>query len=377
MNSSLKLAALVAAAVLFVSCKRPPAPVPHPPPVTIGHPHVANVTNWDEFPARLEAIAVVEVKARAAGFLQSIHFTDGAEVQAGDLLFVIDPRPYAAELQRVEAARQMADTRLDLARNDQKRAEALRTSKAVSDEELDTRTKAVREAAAALASAEASVAVARLNLSFTEIHAPIGGQIGRRLVTEGNIVQDGMPQSTLLAVIVSQGSIYAYFDVDERSFLKNHHQSALDRGDVRCELALAGEDGYPHVGHVDFYDNQVDQGTGTIRVRARFDNADRALSPGLFARVRIPAGPPVETLLVPDVAIGSDQSVRFVLVANATNVVEVRPVVLGRQNGSDRAVLHGLTPQDRVIVNGLMMARPGLPVTPIEATNSPAAAAGH
>lgn len=369
MKGSLVSLAL-ACGLALVGCS-PPKPKPPPPPrVTVNHPLAATVTNWDEYPGHIEAVDMVEVRPRVSGYINSIDFQDGAEVKAGDLLFVIDPRPYQAELDRTLAEQKQAETRLELARNDLSRAERLRGTRAISEEDYDNRSKAVRQAESSLAAAAASVASARLNLDYTRITAPISGKIGRRLVTEGNLVQvlAGGGTATALATIVSQDPIYCSFDVQEGEFLKYRNQSktpaaaGAPQGGLPCELGLVNEQGFPHAGHVDFFDNQVDPQTGTIRMRAVFNNADRALVPGMFANVRVLAGAPEPALLVPDIAVMSDQGYKYVYVLNSQSKVETRSITAGRSYAEMRAVLKGLTTDDRVIVNGLLMLRPGIAV---------------
>lgn len=356
MNTSIRCLLMLVAPVVLLSCSRSQAPAPPPPRVTIARPQVLTVTNWDEYPGHLEAVEMVEIRPRVSGYIDSIHFTDGAEVKAGDLLFVIDPRPYQAELDHAQA-------RFELAENDLQRSEALRGTKAISEEEYDSRSKAAREAKAALDAAQ-------LNLEYTRITAPISGKIGRRLVTAGNLVQGGAGAASTLATLVTMDPIYGYFDVAEEAFLRyrSHAGDPSRAGQTEiplaCELALVGEQGFPHEGRLDFFDNQVNSRTGTIRTRSVFANADRALVPGMFAKIRIPAGPPEQGLLIPDVAVGFDQNYKFAYVVNSTNVVETRVIETGQPHGSLRAVLKGLTPQDRVIVNGLMMVRPGAKVEP-------------
>jgi len=322
----------------------------------------ATVTNWDEYPGHIEAVESVEIRPRVSGYIESIHFEDGSEVKSGDLLFVIDPKPYRTTLDRMRAERQRAESRAELARNELKRAESLVKTQVISEEQFDNRSKMAREAEAALASATAAEASAQVDLDYTQIKAPISGRIGRRLVTPGNLVQGGgMVPGTVLTTLVSNDPIYCYFDADETSFIR-YRQATGQRNTqapLVCELSLAGEEGFPHKGRVDFFDNQVDPKTGTIRVRGIFSNPDRALVPGMFAKARVPAGPPVETLLIPAVAIASDQGNKYVLVVNKDNVVETRPVKTERQHGAMRAVTEGVAPEDRVIINGLMMARPG------------------
>jgi RND family efflux transporter MFP subunit len=360
---------LLAAVLAATSCSRPKPPAPPPPKVTVAPPRMMTVTNWDGYPGHLEAIESVELRARVSGYLESIHFVDGAEVKTGDLLFVIDPKPYQDDLDRAQAQRRQAATHLELTQNDLKRAEELRGTKAISDEELDSRSNAAREAEAALAAAQAAEAAVKLNLDYTRITAPIGGKIGRRLVTLGNLVQGGS-SPTVLATLVSQDPIYCYFDVEEATLARYRaYQAAAGAGDrpgaVRCEVALANENGFPHPGRLDFFDNQVNPQTATIRLRAVFDNADRTLVPGMFANLRVMAGPPQETMLIPAVAIGSDQGYKYVYLVTRDNLIENRPITAGGAYGDWRAVLKGLSVEDRVVVNGLMtvmMLRPGAKV---------------
>jgi RND family efflux transporter MFP subunit len=253
----------------------------------------------------------------------------------------------------------------------------LRGTRAISEEEYDSRSKAVREAEAALAAARATEAVAQLNLDYTRIIAPINGRIGRRVVTVGNLVQGGgMVPGTVMATMVSMDPVYCYFDADEASFLRYRANSATARNaPLACELALVNEEGFPNKGRVDFFDNQVNSKTGTIRMRGTFANPDRALVPGMFAKVRVPAGPPVQALLVPAVAIASDQGNKFVMIVNKDSVVEPRPIEVGRQHGAMWAVTKGLTTQDRVVINGQMMARPGAKVEVVAAPSNGAAPA--
>jgi RND family efflux transporter MFP subunit len=356
-----------ACAALFTACS-PPKPAAMPTPkVTVQQPQLATVTNWDEYPGHLEAVETVELRPRVSGYIDSIHFQDGAEVKAGDLLFVIDPRPYEAEVAVAQARRQQAETHLEWTRNDLKRAEGLRGTKAISEEEYDSRSKAVLEAEAALAAAKATGTTARLNLEYTQIKAPVSGKIGRRLLTVGNFVQlqSNGGSASVLATLVSLNPIYCYFDVEEaayQKYLSNAKAGETNGCGVPCELALVNEKGYTHQGRLDFFDNQVNPQTGTIRLRAVFDNADRNLVPGMFANLRVLAGPPQQALLVPDVAVQSDLGYKYVYVADAENKVETRAITIGRAHDAMREVLQGLTAQDRVVVNGLVTLRPGAKV---------------
>jgi len=372
--------ALLPIAAMAVLCGCAPSkpeganPMMMKPKVTVATPQAGTITNWDEYPAHLEAVESVELRPRVAGYIQSIHFQDGAEVKAGDLLFVIDPEPFQAEFDHAQALRQEADTRLELARTDLKRAEGLRATKAISEEEYDTRRNAVRQTEASVVAAKAAETTARINLDYTQVKAPISGKIGRRLVTPGNFVQlQGNGGATVLATIVTQQPIYCSFDAQEQIYLQ-YVKDGADRGALECQLALVNEEGFPRQGAVNFVDNQVDPRTGTIRMRAVFANTDRTLVPGLFANVRVPAGPPIEALLIPDVAIQSDQGHKFVFVANKDGIAEARPVKTGRSHGDMRSILGGLTTSDRVVVNGLIMVRPGVPLDVHTASEVAAAA---
>jgi membrane fusion protein, multidrug efflux system len=361
-----RLFPILCAAVLTACSPPKPAALPAPK-VTVRQPQLATVTNWDEYPGHLEAVEMVEIRPRVTGYIDSIHFQDGAEVKAGDLLFIIDPRPYQAELEQAQARSQQVETHLELVKNDLKRAESLRGTKAISDEEYDSRSKAVRESEAALVAAKATETTARLNLDYTQLKAPVNGKIGRRLLTVGNFVQlqGSGGSASVLATLVSLDPIYAYFDVQEDAFQKYRRSAKpaeANAGGPPCELALVSEQGFAHRGHVDFFDNQVNPQTGTIRLRAVFENGDRTLVPGMFANLRVLTGPPQQALVIPDVAVQSDQGYRFVYVANDENKVERRDITIGRAHGPLREVLKGLTPQERVIVNGLMMLRPGAKV---------------
>ena len=358
-------------ALLASGCRqanRPPAPPP--PAVTAEQPVQREVVEWDEYPGRLEAVDMVEVRAMVSGYLESVHFKDGTLVKKGDLLFVIDPRPFEAELARQEAALNQAQIRLELAENELARADRLLKSRAISEEEADTRSKAEREAEAGLESARAALATAKLNVNYTRITAPISGRIGRKLITEGNLVNGGQGQSTLLTTIVSVDPIYCYFDADERSILKYQQMAREGKGlnirggHVVCELELANEKGFPHRGMLDFVDNRVNPATGTLRVRGVFPNPEPEfpLQPGFFARVRVPGSGRYAALLIPDEAVGTDQGRKFVYVVNDQNAVEYKPVDLGPTLEGLRVVREGLGSNEWVVVNGLMNLRPGVKV---------------
>src|SRR6266446_9599746 len=283
--------ASLAAALLLASCGARPAPAPPPPKVKVVQPVAREITEWDEFTARLDAVDSVVVRPLVSGYLQSIHFQDGAIVRKGDLLFLIDPRPYEAALRRAQADVELAKSRLALARKNFARAADLLKSHAISQEESDIRESNVRQAEASVEEAQAAVDAARLDVEFTRVSAPIGGRVGRKLVTEGNLINGGVgTQGTLLTTIVSLDPIYAYFEADEGSLLKYSRLARLgQRPSSRdyknpVRVALADEEGFPHPGVMDFVDNQVDRGTGTIVGRALLPNPDLSLLPGLFAR---------------------------------------------------------------------------------------------
>jgi RND family efflux transporter MFP subunit len=364
---------LVGLVFLLPACQQQPAATPPPPPqVTVSQPVARDVIEWDEYTGRLEAVESVEVRARVSGYLQSVHFTDGAVVKKGALLFVIDPRPYQAELNRAQAGLEQVSARFERTQKDFARAQQLVRARAISQEEVDTRSADQREAQEAVQAARAAVDAARLNVEFTQVKAPISGRISRQLVTEGNLINGGTGNATLLTTIVSLDPIYGYFEVDERSYLKYTGLWRNDNGrrpDAReaktpVYLGLANETGFPRQGHLDFINNQLDANTGTMTGRAIFPNPDLALVPGLFARVRLPGSSQYEALLLPDEAIGSDQTQRFVLVVNDQHTVEYRKVALGPMIDGLRVIRDGLKPQDWVIVNGVQRVRPGAKVDP-------------
>jgi multidrug efflux system membrane fusion protein len=350
------------------------------PTVTTTQPVQRELVEWDEYPGQLDAVDLVEVRARVSGYLQAVHFKDGALVNKGDLLFEIDPRPYQAELARAEAALNQAETRLELAHNDRARAERLLKSKAISEEEADSRNKAEREAEAGLRLAHADVEVARLNLEYTRITAPVTGRISRKLMTEGNLVNGNQGQNTLLTTIVSLDPIYCYFDPPEQAILKYQQLARegkgpkLRDGQVSCELELANEAGFPHKGTLDFVDNRINPNTGTLRVRGVFSNPgpDYALQPGFFTRVRVPGSVKHSALLIPDQAVGTDQEKKFVYVVNDQSAVDYKRVDLGPVYDGLRIVRDGLRPDDWVVINGLMNIRAGVKV---KAERSPQASA--
>jgi RND family efflux transporter MFP subunit len=343
-----------------------------PPPafVTVVQPIAREIVEWDDYIGRLEAPETVEIRARVSGYLDKVHFKEGKEVKKGDLLFTIDPRPYQAEYDHADAEYERAVSQTDLAKNDFERARRLIATKAISEEDYDTKSKTYTAAQAAVKSAKAALESAKLNFEFTQIHAPINGRISRAVVTEGNLISSGVGGSgaTLLTTIVSLDPLYLYGDADERSILKylrlrreGKRVSARDE-EIPAEMGLSDEPGFPHSGYIDFVDNRVDPNTGTMRARGVFSNADHSLSPGFFARIRIPGSGKYPALLIPDRALGSDQAQKFVYVVNAEKKVEFRPVQIGPMIDGLRVVRSGLKAEEQIIIEGLMRVRPGVVV---------------
>jgi RND family efflux transporter MFP subunit len=410
--------------LLLVGCNRS-AQHGAPPPVrvVVASPIKKQIVEWDEYVGRLEAVEFVEVRARVSGYLQSIHFEEGQIVQQGEVLFVIDPRPFVAELNRanaeleqaranvahseaklaqVQAEHRRVEAELDFERSRHRRLQTIAGASAVSRDELELQhsqllqAEAQVEAAqaqiettqaetvtakAAAQTAEAAVGIAELNLEYTRVTAPVTGRVSDRNVTEGNLISGGGPESSLLTTIVSLDPIHAYFDADEQAFLKytrlareGKRQSSRDvRNPVH--LALADEDhGFPHKGHMDFVDNRLDPNTGTMRGRAILPNPDLTLTPGLFARVRLPGSGKYEAVLVPDSAIGSDQSEKFVLVVDRENKVRRQMVETGPLHDGLRIVRSGLDGSEQIVLRGLQRVRPGVQVAATNEAIEPKAA---
>ena len=340
-------------------------PVQAPPSVKIAQPLAQDVTEWDEYTGRIEAVSSVDVRARVSGYLEKVNFKAGEKVKKGDLLFLIDPKPFSAQLNYAEAELERAKAKRELAKNDLVRAESLFRGKAISEEEYDARSKGLREAAATVNSAEANVYTARLNLDFTRIRAPIDGQIGRELITEGNLVSGGGGDATLLTFIVSTNPVYVYVDADERSVLKYRRQSNnIGAGQTPAQLAVADEADFPHQGTLDYIAPREDAATGTVTLRGVFANPEGLLSPGFFARMRVRGSAPYPAILVPDRAIATDQAQRFVWVVNQDNLVEYRKVVLGAPIGQSRVIKEGLKTGDWIVIEGLQKLKPGIKVNP-------------
>ncbi len=354
------LAAYTAHADSPAPAAAPTAPAPQVDTAEVGH---RTVTEWAEFSGRLEAVDRVEIRPQVSGILTQVHFKDGAAVRKGDVLFTIDPRPFAAEVARAEAQLASTEARVAYTASDLARSERLIADNAVSRRDLEEKQNAALDAAAGVQAARAALRIARLNLEYTTIKAPIDGRMSRAEVTIGNLVStSGGPALTTL---VSADRIYAAFDVDEQTFLKSVNPARTARGtSLPVHLGLADQDGYGVQGHIHSVDNRLDTTSGTIRVRAVFDNPDGRLVPGLYARIRLGSGTPREAVLIDDRAIGTDQDKRFVLVVDGDNKTAYREVHLGRLHDGLRIVEDGLKPGERIVVNGLQRVRPGDPVTP-------------
>ncbi len=341
-----------------------------PPPVDVANPIVKTIVDWDEFTGRFEAVDRVELRARVSGYLDAVHFNDGQLVNKGDLLFTIDQRPFAAEIERVKAEIEQARTRLQLAATELERAERLVQGGHISRETLDERRAARDVEHAAISAARARLRLAELELEFTEVRAPINGRISDRRVDIGNLVSGGSAQSNLLATIVSLDPIYFVFDASEADYLRYvrlHRQGARPSSRETANpvfVRLMDETAWLRLGHMNFVDNELNLGSGTIRGRAIFDNPDYLLAPGLFGRLRLVGSGEYEAVMVPDAAVLSDQSNKIVLVVDESGTVFARKVELGTLNEGLRVVSKGLSAEDRVIINGIQRAQPGGKVTP-------------
>jgi membrane fusion protein, multidrug efflux system len=355
------------AAVLSGCNKQPPPPAPPPPPVTIAKPIQREVVEWDEYTGRTGAVESVNITPRVSGYIDNITFKAGDMVNKGDLLFVIDPRPYQATLDQASAQLRQAQANQQLQDATFARQDKLRQTGVIAKEDYDTALSNKNQAAAQVLAAQAAVESAKLNLSFTQIASPIIGRINREQVTVGNLVQ---ADTTLLTNVVSVDPIYAYFNVDERAVLNYEKQVRQGKiADARSiqvpvYLRLENETGFPHQGVIDFVSNQFNSSTGTLEVRGLFPNATGYLTPGAFVRIRVAASPMHQALLITDRAVGTDQGTKFVLIVGEENVVSVRPVELGPEVDGLRVVRKGLKGDEQVIINGIVNARPGSKVSP-------------
>lgn len=357
-------------AAFFAGCSKPaPPPAPPPPAVTVAVPLQQDVIEWDEFIGRLEATDTVEVRARVSGLIESQHFRDGQMVNKGDLLFVIDPRPYKAELEKAQADLASAEAEVARARGDVERAERA-SAGAISAEELENRRVTLKRAEALSAAAKATVESAALDVEWTEVRAAITGRASRAMVTPGNLVNGGEGAATLLTTITTLDPIYLYVDADEASVQKyirlqqEGKRITARKQRIVAYAALSGDKTFSHQGYIDFVDNRLDPSTGTLKARAVLANPNESLVPGFFARLRVPGSEHYTALLIPESAITTDQASKSVFVMDEKNVVHRRPVETGALFGTLRAVKSGLNPSDQVVINGMLRVRDSATVTP-------------
>ncbi len=367
--TSLASLALVALSVGCAQTEAQQAP-PAPPQVTVANVISRDVTEWDEFTGRLQAVDTVDVRPRVSGYVEAVRFVEGAVVHRGDLLFQIDPRPFQAEVDRLRA--ELARARATAQRGDSelRRAERLSAENAIASEEHDRRASFAQESSAQVAAVEAALRSAELNLEFTQVTSPIDGRVSRAIVTEGNLVSSGPGEATLLTTVVSRDPVYAYFDADEQIFLKYTAGAGIDprsrrSSELPIRMALANEEGFPRQGRLDFLDNQLDGSTGTIRGRAVFRNTDGLLTPGLFVRLRLAGTGSYHGLLIQDRAVGTDLNKKFVYVVGPKHEIEYRAVTLGPIVDGLRVVRSGLAAGEPVVINGLQRVRPGAQITPV------------
>ena len=344
---------------------------PKPPPVTVSHPLVKTITEWDEYTGQFQAVDSVEVRARVSGYLTEIHFTDGQWVKKGDLLFVIDPRPFQIDLDSARAQLAQAQARVQWANAELARTGALRKGDYAPASDYDTKLNEARAAAASVDTAKAAIAAAQLNLDFTHITAPLDGRMGTHLVSIGNLVVGNTTGSSdVLATIVSLKPIRFIFDMSENEYLAYQRAVAEKRlkvnltGAIPAYVKLADETSWAHAGYIDFVDNQIDPGSGTIRIRAQFPNADLFIAPGTFGRLRLPASDPYPAILIPDAAIVSDQNRKLVMTVKPDGSVVPKVIRPGPSYGNLRIVRNGITTDDVIIIDGLLRVRPGGKVTP-------------
>ncbi len=362
-------AALVASTVFLTACgsraetaaaAQAPASPPH---VEVAQVLARKVMDFDEFTGHFEAVEHVDVRPRVSGYIASVNFVQGREVHKGEVLFVIDPRPYEDALKQARAQLAQARSQLELARSQRDRAAKLIDQHAISRDDYDTRVAAAQQASANVDAAQAAVDTAALNLSFTRVTAPIAGVVGRAEVTAGNLVTSGQ---TLLTTLVSIDPIYVTFQGDEQSYLRYRALVRQSRPGAKHPVwvGLVDETGYPHQGQMVFLDNEIDAATGTVRARGELDNHERLFTPGMFARVKLPGSAQYDAVLINDSAVGTDQSVKYVLRVGPNNTLQYRPVSLGPIVDGLRVVREGLSPGDLIVVNGLQRVRPGAPITP-------------
>jgi multidrug efflux system membrane fusion protein len=384
-STSRALALLAAAsAVLLAGCGegQKQQVAPPPPKVTVARPVARAIVDQDEYVGRFVPVDAVELRARVSGYLDKVHFEDGQYVNQGDLLFTIDKRPFQNTLDQAKANLETAKSNLVFTEADLARGQQLTRERTISEQVFQQRAQAFRNAQAAVAANEALVRQAALDLEFTELRAPVSGRIGDRRVTPGNLVTGGTSfTTTLLAIILSTDPIRLEFTFDEASLLRYERltregqKDVTGRGNTRVKLKLINEQDFSHVGRMDFVDNSIDRATGTIRGRAQLSNADGMFTPGMFARVQVPASAPYQALLLPDAAIGTEQARKYVLIVTPDNIAVQRYVMLGNIVDGLRVIKSGLNPDDRVIINGLIQARVGAKVAPQEERLPPQASA--
>jgi RND family efflux transporter MFP subunit len=355
MSRQKRLVLFFMTAPLLLGEKKPPEMDAMPVKVTT--PTFKRLTEWNEYTGRFRARERVEIRARVSGYLESVHFTDGGHVKKGQTLFVIDPRPYRYTLDK-------ANAQFELAKKDYERAKNLRAANAVSQQDLDEKYQAFQ-------SAKSDADTAKLNLDFTQVKSPIAGKISRKQVDVGNLITGGDVSGTLLTTVVSQNPIDFYIESSEQEVLrytqpdKTLTNYSVPLGQQPLEIKLQNEKDYTHKGMIDFVDNELDAETGTVLVRGTLDNSDGKLTPGFFGRARIPATVEYEAMLVPDSVVGTNQTMKFVFVVNDQNMVEPRPVTLGPlHDGGMRIIRSGLQKNDKVVVSGLTILRPGIKVAP-------------
>ena len=359
------------AAVVLAACGQPEAAgagaAPKAPTVDVATVVEQRITEWDEFTGRLQAPETVALMPRVSGYLDKVLFTEGALVKAGDLLFQIDDRAFTADVNRLKAELQSAISQQKLANSDYQRAEQLRSQKAIAEEVLDARRARKDQSASQVAAVKAALTKAELDLSHTQVRAPISGRVSNALITAGNYLQAGQSQ---LTSIVSTDRMYAYFDADEQTYLKYVQLAATGkRGDSRNEaspvlMALSSDSDYRFTGALDFLDNSINPQTGTIRARAVFSNEDNSLIPGLFAKIKLVGSASYQGILIDDKAVGTDLNNKFVLVVDDKQQLQYRPVTLGEKVGGLRIVTSGLKASETIVVNGLQRVRPTMQVTP-------------
>ncbi len=356
--------------VLLVGCDDGVAQnaVPQAPAVSAADVVVKSISQWDSFNGRIEAVESVQLRPRVSGYIDKVNYTDGQEVKKGEVLFTIDDRTYRAALEQAQASLARAKTQASLARSEANRTDKLVNTNVVSREEWEKRRSAATQAQADIRAAQAAVDAAQLNLDFTKVTAPIEGRASRALITSGNLVTAG-DSASVLTTLVSLKTVYVYFDVDEATYL--HYQNLARSGQgassnhlaLPVEIGLVDEEGYPHQGKVDFLDNQLTPSTGTIRMRALLDNAQRQFTPGLFARVRLPGSAEFNATLIDDKAVLTDQDRKYVYIVDKEGKAQRRDITQGRLAAGLRIVQQGLNPGDKVIVDGLQKVfMPGMPV---------------